>query len=530
MEHGFKIPVLDHGHVIYDGHFGSDADICRAARISYAGREKETTPEGDRKLINYLFKNKHTSPFEMGKIRLVIKMPIFVARQYIRHRMQNCIAGDSMIEFDLPAGQKRGRRIYKLKISDICAKWNSNQKSRIEKMKIRCVDEERGFVMHGRIEDCWRSGVKEVYEITLDNGRSIRATKDHRLLTNHGWLQVQQILNGSHVKIATVGQKPSRAERFETGFSMAEMSDEKWIPIIDWPGYDVSNLGRVRSWRNTRGRTLNYPVIKKQTTTKSGHKVVSLSGDGRSKAFHVHRLVLESFVGRAAEGFECGHRDGNGFNNNLNNIRWITKLENQSEKTAAGNTPKLGLVFVPVKSIIPSGQVETYDIRVSDPHHNYCANGIVVHNCNEVSARYTELPEEFYIPEKWRYQDTKNKQGSGGSFQPAIMIGDIAAPATAVVSAFCEQAYELYLKLIAAGVAREMARMVLPLNIYTEMVVCWDMKNLLHFITLREDAHAQSEIQEYGRAIKSICVELFPMVMKAYARYQFKTIDTEESK
>ena len=66
-----------------------------------------------------------------------------------------------------------------------------------------------------------------------------------------------------------------------------------------------------------------------------------------------------------------------------------------------------------------------------------------------------------------------------------------------------------------------MARFILPVGIYTEIYACWDMKNLLHFITLREDAHAQAEIQVYGKAIKSICSELFPWTMEAYEKFKF---------
>lgn len=142
-------------------------------------------------------------------------------------------------------------------------------------------------------------------------------------------------------------------------------------------------------------------------------------------------------------------------------------------------------------------------------------------NVNEVSARYTELPDQFYCPGEWRYQDPKNKQGSTGSFDPAVSTDFGMKAASDVVRNHSRQAYELYQELIAVGVAREMARMVLPLNIYTTMRVCWDLKNLLHFITLREDAHAQAEIQEYGRAIKTICTVLFPLTMEAYDLYKF---------
>ncbi len=152
-------------------------------------------------------------------------------------------------------------------------------------------------------------------------------------------------------------------------------------------------------------------------------------------------------------------------------------------------------------------------------------------NLNEVSARYTELPNEFYIPKVWRKQDTKNKQGSvtEQNWNPTLNpegfpLGEVDA--TKWVDGYCQHAYETYKLLLEAGIAREMARMVLPVNIYTEIYACWDLKNLLHFITLREDSHAQSEIQEYGKAIKFICKELFPWTMEAYEKYKFQMVET----
>lgn len=153
-------------------------------------------------------------------------------------------------------------------------------------------------------------------------------------------------------------------------------------------------------------------------------------------------------------------------------------------------------------------------------------------NLNEVSARYTELPNEFYIPTSWRPQDTKNKQGSIATedWNPQIdYYFDDAQPnpmtATGSLKYICNQAYELYEAYIKAGVAREMARMVLPVNIYTEIYACWDLKNLLHFITLRDDPHAQYEIQVYGKAIKQMLNELFPWTMEAFEKYKWKLIE-----
>ncbi len=163
-------------------------------------------------------------------------------------------------------------------------------------------------------------------------------------------------------------------------------------------------------------------------------------------------------------------------------------------------------------------------------------------NLNEVSARYTELPEEFYIPEKWRAQDTKNKQGSVSQAEWDVereYLSNLGIPIpkatqhdifNEAVATQCTEAYEIYTNLLNAGVAREMARFVLPVNIYTEIVCCWDLKNLMYFFSLRDDPHAQWEIQQFSIAMKIIARDLFPWTMEAYDRYQFHLMDTNDLK
>lgn len=149
---------------------------------------------------------------------------------------------------------------------------------------------------------------------------------------------------------------------------------------------------------------------------------------------------------------------------------------------------------------------------------------------NQRSFRYTEVEEhDFYIPEKWRMQDTKNKQGSYFNLE---WDNDFYIKGHTWNNEFsgclhnhCLQSYTLYKKMIFNKISREMARMVLPQNFYTEIYSTWDLRNLLHFITLRDENHAQWEIQEYAKAIKVIVKELFPMTYAAYDKYKWKLIE-----
>src|ERR1700726_5282193 len=81
------LPVLDHGFVRVIDYMGDDAAVVQAARVSYGKGTKKISE--DRGLIQYLMRHRHTTPFEMCEIKYHVKLPIFVARQWIRHRTAN---------------------------------------------------------------------------------------------------------------------------------------------------------------------------------------------------------------------------------------------------------------------------------------------------------------------------------------------------------------------------------------------------------------------------------------------------------
>jgi len=101
------IPVLDHGFIRVIDYMGDDAAVVQAARVSYGAGTKKIREDAG--LINYLMRHRHTSPFEMCELKIHVKMPIFVARQWIRHRVANLneVSGRYSIldnEFYMPAG------------------------------------------------------------------------------------------------------------------------------------------------------------------------------------------------------------------------------------------------------------------------------------------------------------------------------------------------------------------------------------------------------------------------------------------
>ena len=123
---------------------------------------------------------------------------------------------------------------------------------------------------------------------------------------------------------------------------------------------------------------------------------------------------------------------------------------------------------------------------------------------NEISRRYTEEEIEFYVPPTVRAQSTDNRQAS---FESDAL--DQAA-CISLIEKQNQAALELFQKLLAMGVCREQARGILPQNLMTTFWATVDLHNLLHFLELRDSAHAQVEIAEYARAIKKLIYPLVP--------------------
>ena len=197
-EIGVRHPVLSHGFVALVDYMGNDAAIVQAARVSYGQGTKSV--RDDRGLIRYLMRHRHTTPFEMVEYKFLVRLPIYVARQWIRHRTA-CLAEGTRVSFDLPGGvARRGNRLYALKIEDVWRRFQPTRneatrhqrnpflrRDRVRRMFLRQLDEESRLFRHTYILDVTQNGPKPVFRMTLDDGKSIDCTADHRFLFDDGW-------------------------------------------------------------------------------------------------------------------------------------------------------------------------------------------------------------------------------------------------------------------------------------------------------------------------------------------------------
>lgn len=168
-------------------------------------------------------------------------------------------------------------------------------------------------------------------------------------------------------------------------------------------------------------------------------------------------------------------------------------------------------------------------------------------NVNEYSTRYSIAIDEFEVADEWRGQATINKQGSTGpltdwpevhksdvesllgdsteetitDWQDAQLAGlSVQEYLSARESELHSLATHVYKERLALGVAREQARKDLPLSTYTEVYYKQDLHNLLHFMWLRTDPHAQKEIRDIANAIGEIVEAAFPITYKAWCDYK----------
>ena len=138
------------------------------------------------------------------------------------------------------------------------------------------------------------------------------------------------------------------------------------------------------------------------------------------------------------------------------------------------------------------------------------------HAWNEISGRYVEV-EDFYFPEVWRKQSEDNKQASEGQLE-----GIDASLAKNIYEDHMRLTLQHYETLLMKGVAKEQARIVLPLSQYTQVWWTASFQSVMNFIELRDEKTAQVEIQEYARCLKKIMLETFPETTKLWSEIYWK--------
>jgi len=605
---GGYFPVLDHGFVSLVDYMGSDEDIERAARVSYGyGTRKVSQTRG---LIRYLRRHKHTTPSEMVEFKFHCAMPMFVARQWIRHRTA-CLAEGTEVYFDLPGGiERRGNQLYKLTIEEIWRRFQKTRntqrpdkqrnphyrRDRVRHMRIRQVNEDTLRIQHSRVVDVFRNGPKPVFRMTLVDGKQIEATADHRFFFAEGWQTLKTAVgleerngraqwcsgdhyvyvNGTDLEVPALYQDAAwLSEQYHVlGRRVDEIADEcgvsyhtirKWIgkhglskPHRWSAGHSPWNVGK----RYRLGpRELSEEWIEANRRSRSGPASNFWKGETSAERESVGRWTTQiaakiharnswtcQLCGEGSSELHCHHivpvwadeeraRD----EDNLTTLcatchRGIAGRELELADRLAGHPvepkrsspahPRVAWNKLTVARLVRIekfeyvGVKETYDLEVEGPHHNFVANGVITHNSvNEYSGRYSLMPLLFYRPhaDQFALQSTSNRQGRSVASAPE----DLYADAIKRWEGLRAKAADTYGWLVDEDVARELARIDLPLSTYTQWYWKIDLHNLFHFLSLRADSHAQWEIQEFAKVMAGMMRRVAPLSYEAWLDYEF---------
>jgi thymidylate synthase (FAD) len=602
---GGYFPALDHGFVSLVDYMGTDDDVERAARVSYGyGTRKVSATRG---LVRYLRRHRHTTPSEMVEFKFHCAMPMFVARQWIRHRTA-CLAEGTEVYFDLPGGvPRRGNQLHKLRVEEIWKRFQPTKnrtradkqrnpfrrRDRVQDMKLRQVNEESRELQHTRVVDVYRNGRKPVFRMTLADGKQIEATSDHKFLFADGWSTLKGSTGlreqggravwdaGDHFLYVNgaVDERPAlyrdpvwlqreyRRHRRPIG-DLAEACGVSYHTIRKWlTRYNLTDRERGRfpqasvpwnkgqtyrlgprepseAWvaanrRSRSGAASNFwrgggtPERDSigRWTTQVAAKVHATNAwtcqlcHERASELHCHHIVpVWADLGRARDIDNlttlCGdcHRQMSG-----RELEYVERLGGGAvksewvprERVAWNRLDRAKLVRVLDFEFV--GEKETYDLEVEGPYHNFIANGIVTHNSvNEYSGRYSLMPLLYYMPEREQFalQSAQNHQGRDAGASDAVY-----AEAIKRWHSLREAASDGYVWMVGEDVAREIARIDLPLSTYTQWYWKIDLHNLLHFLSLRADPHAQWEIRVFAEIIAGMVKRVAPLSYEAWVDY-----------
>lgn len=138
---------------------------------------------------------------------------------------------------------------------------------------------------------------------------------------------------------------------------------------------------------------------------------------------------------------------------------------------------------------------------------------------NEVSARYSEVADEFFLADTFRSQSMVNRQLSEDPLEQ-----EANEHAAYIQKYSCFDSYRAYQKLLGLGCGRELARTVLPVSTMTEFYWKINLHNLFHFLHLRMDRHAQKEIRDYAVQVWNIIQPMVPLACEAFTDFRVRTV------
>lgn len=406
-----------------------------------------------------------------------------VSHELVRHRVLSyCVDGDTVL-YSHGAAAKHWtvKQLYE---------WQNDslRSGRIKLMNIRSCNEETGELVANKIVRVVKTGIKNCYRLRTQSGRELTCTADHQILTPTGYIPLSKLSVGDCVMSNGlplienkewiynyyIVQNHTRKETAEA-IGCCETTLYKAFqrfgikkPLGDrpnhHPGHGQKGMFSPESIEQLRElhRGENNPQYK--------HNIDDLTDNGgRFRSRKVIDIDRCSVCG-AIEHLEVHHIDHNPKNFSPDNLEVLCSAHHHQRH---GVTSPLAVFSDPIIFIEPVGEREVYDVQMTAPYHNFVANGIVVHNCQE-STRYVNYKEGLTLIEPWWWPQEQETSD------------------TALVRMACQAAEDAYCSMINSGCSPQKARCVLPNMLKTEVVATGTVeqwKTLVLPLRLSKAAH-----------------------------------------
>lgn len=400
-----------------------------------------------------------------------LEYPRFIHSEFMTHR---CLTANTVLTFDLPSGSKGSKcKAYQITLGDFWDKWENgssphatrwggvrryDMKGRLNKMRLRSVDESTMEVTHTTVTDCWKVGVKPVYKITAGDF-SVTCTADHLILTDSGWKELQDIAVGRD-KVYCNTRKKYTEPRFDP--------------------YKKINGEWVSRWN---------AEVKPEVSERQGFRCADCGAE--DKPLEIHHVIPK--------------HENPDLAFDIDNVVALCNECHKIRHSRQGwqGASQCNLMAVVVDSIEYVGEEEVFDISVSSDYHNFLANGITVHNCfsrNASSSRAVPVERTIQniLNDPWVPSDVyKNCKGMQGKDIVNEDDYDI----------FCEEwqdaafkAIEVAHKMVGNGFHKQHINRIL--EPFTKIKVIVTATEWSNFFDLRLSPDADPEIQHLAKAIK----------------------------
>lgn len=474
----------------------------RCGRVCYKSENliKEGSAE---KFLRGIISRGHEAVLEHYDITVKFTCDRGVSHEIVRHRMASyCVTGDTVLR----SMSQKSWTVEEL------FDWQTDpkRKGRLGLINLRSVDEATRTIVPNKVLGIYCVGEKAVFRLTTESGRSIKCTADHKIATPNGYKELQELEIGDSIWVngRELLDNPDWIRWFYIEENHTKKETAKVIGCCEATLYKaLKKYGIKKPLSDRPNRAPGHGVkgmfsgstLKEMSESKKGNKnpaykhdrdTLSISG-GYQEAKRLTEKVECDFCGRTQH-LEIHHIDKNPRHNTSDNIKTLcTKCHHLWHKPGA-----IGVFQDKVVSIEQFRPEKVYDVAMAAPYHNFVANGIVVHNCQE-SSRYCS-----YIKDKFGNQITVIK--------PCFLEPDTEP--YALWENACKFAETAYFAMLRSGNKPEEARAVLPNSLKTELVMTANIREWRHFFKLRCDEAAHPQAREVAYMLLEEFKKLLPVL------------------